>query len=93
MRRVAVVEVFFAPFRPKVVQDEATEDVEWLPCVRVSADVVRKKAGLIVVEPAERCRVYYMGGRWWLPPSSGRGVSRGPKCPWFVPTPKGVPEM
>ncbi len=24
--------------------------------------------------------------------SSGRGVSRGPKCPWLVPTPKGVPE-
>jgi hypothetical protein len=22
----------------------------------------------------------------------GRGVSRGAKCPWFVPTPKGVPE-
>jgi hypothetical protein len=22
----------------------------------------------------------------------GRGVSRGPKCPWFVSTPKGVPE-
>jgi hypothetical protein len=32
------------------------------------------------------------GGRWWLPPSSGRDVSRGPKCPWLVPTPKGVPE-
>ncbi len=24
--------------------------------------------------------------------SSGRGVSCGPKCPWLVPTPKGVPE-
>jgi hypothetical protein len=33
------------------------------------------------------------GGRWWLPPSLGRGVSCGPKCPWFVPTPKGVPKM
>jgi hypothetical protein len=22
----------------------------------------------------------------------GCGVSRGPKCPWLVPTPKGVPE-
>jgi hypothetical protein len=32
------------------------------------------------------------GGRWWLPPSPGCGVSRGPKCPWLVPTPKGVPE-
>jgi len=32
------------------------------------------------------------GGWWWHPPSPGRGVSRGPKCPWLVPTPKGVPE-
>jgi len=31
------------------------------------------------------------GGRWWLPPSPGRGVSCGPKCLWLVPTPKGVP--
>jgi len=36
-------------------------------------------------------RILY-GQRWWLPPSPGRGVSRGPKCPWLVPTPKGVPE-
>jgi len=36
-------------------------------------------------------RILY-GGRWWLPPNSGRGVSCGPKCPWLVPTPKGVPE-
>jgi hypothetical protein len=36
-------------------------------------------------------RILY-GGRWWLPPSPSRGVSRGPKCPWLVPTPKGVPE-
>ncbi len=37
-------------------------------------------------------RILY-GGRWWLPPSPGRGMSCGPKCPWLVPTPKGVPEM
>jgi len=36
-------------------------------------------------------RILY-GGRWWLPPSPGCGVSRGPKCPWLVRTPKGVPE-
>jgi hypothetical protein len=36
-------------------------------------------------------RILY-GGRWWLPPSPGRGVFCGPKCPWLVPTPKGVPE-
>jgi hypothetical protein len=31
------------------------------------------------------------GGRWWLPSSLGRGESCVSKCPWFVPTPKGVP--
>jgi hypothetical protein len=36
-------------------------------------------------------RILY-GGRWWLPPSPGRGESCGPKCPWLVPTPKGVPQ-
>jgi len=36
-------------------------------------------------------RILY-GGRWWLPPNPGRGESCGPKCPWLVPTPKGVPE-
>jgi hypothetical protein len=34
-------------------------------------------------------RILY-GGRWWLPPSSGRGESCVSKCPWLVPTPKGV---
>jgi hypothetical protein len=32
------------------------------------------------------------GGRWWLPPSPGRGESSESKCPWLVPTPKGVLE-
>jgi hypothetical protein len=32
------------------------------------------------------------GGRWWLPPSPGRGESSESKCPWLVPTPKGVPK-
>jgi hypothetical protein len=32
------------------------------------------------------------GGRWWLPLSLGCVVFRGPKCPWLVATPKGVPE-
>jgi hypothetical protein len=36
-------------------------------------------------------RILYEG-RWWLPPNPGRGVSYDPKCPWLVPTPKGVPE-
>jgi hypothetical protein len=32
------------------------------------------------------------GGRWWLPPSPGHGESSESKCPWLVPTPKGIPE-
>jgi len=36
-------------------------------------------------------RILY-GGRWRLPPSPGRGESCVSKCPWLVPTPKGVPE-
>jgi len=32
------------------------------------------------------------GGWWWHPPNPGHGESCGPKCPWLVPTPKGVPE-
>ncbi len=36
-------------------------------------------------------RILY-GGRWWLPPSPSRGESSESKCPWLVPTPKGVPE-
>ncbi len=31
-------------------------------------------------------------GKWWLPSNSGRGESSVSKCPWLVPTPKGVPE-
>jgi hypothetical protein len=36
-------------------------------------------------------RILY-GGRWWLPLSPGRGESFVSKCPWLVPTPKGVLE-
>jgi len=36
-------------------------------------------------------RILY-GGRWWLPPSLGRGKSSESKCSWLVPTPKGVPK-
>ncbi|CAM6001382.1 unnamed protein product [Sphagnum balticum] len=50
-----------------------------------------KKSHLDVAS-AERCKEYYMGEGGGLPPNPGRGVSRGPKCPWLVPTPKGVPE-
>jgi hypothetical protein len=36
-------------------------------------------------------RILY-GGRWRLPSNSGRGETSVSKCPWLVPTPKGVPE-
>jgi len=36
-------------------------------------------------------RILY-GGRWWLPPSPGRGESSVLKCSWLVPTPKVAPE-
>jgi len=32
-------------------------------------------------------RILY-GGRWWLPPSPGRGESCVSKCPWLVPIPR-----
>jgi len=35
----------------------------------------------------ETQRILY-GGRWWLPPSPGRGESCVSKCPWLVSTPK-----
>jgi hypothetical protein len=40
--------------------------------------------------PGESQSILY-GGRWWLPPSPDRGESCVSKCPWLVPTPKGVP--
>ncbi len=44
------------------------------------------------VAPTGRRRVYYREYGGGIFPSPGRGVSCGPKCPWLVPTPKGVPE-
>jgi len=44
------------------------------------------------VAPTGRRRVYYKEYGGGILPSPGRGVSCGPKCPWLVPTPKGVPE-
>ncbi len=44
------------------------------------------------VAPTGRCRVYYREYGGGILPSPGRGVSCGPKCPWLVPTPKGVSE-
>jgi hypothetical protein len=42
--------------------------------------------------PTGRRRVYYREYGGGILPSPGRGVSCGPKCPWLVPKPKGVPE-
>ncbi len=54
-----------------------------------------RRVGRVPGDTAECCgvtqRILY-GGRWWLPPSPGHGESCVSKCPWLVPTPKGVPE-
>jgi len=42
--------------------------------------------------PCRALQIILYGGRWWLPLSPGRGESCVSKCPWLVPTPKGVPE-
>ncbi len=47
---ILAVEVFPAPFRPEVVEDEGTKDVERLLGVHKSAGVVREEAGGIVLE-------------------------------------------
>ncbi len=44
------------------------------------------------VAPEMWRRVYYREYGGGIFPSPGRGESCGPKCPWLVPTPKGVPE-
>jgi len=44
------------------------------------------------VAPTGHRRVYYREYGGGILPSPGRGESCGPKCPWLVPTPKGVPE-
>jgi hypothetical protein len=45
------------------------------------------------VAPVERCRVYYKGGRWWLPPSPGRGESCVSGLPVARPNTKSAPTM
>ncbi len=44
------------------------------------------------VAPTRRRRIYYREYGGGILPSLGRGESCGPKCPWLVPTPKGVSE-
>jgi len=50
LKGVLAVEVLPAPFRPKMVEDEGTKDVERLPGVRKSAGVVREEVGGIVLK-------------------------------------------
>ncbi len=45
------------------------------------------------VGPVERCKVYYKRGRWWLPPSPGRGESCVSVLPVVRPSTKGAPTM
>jgi hypothetical protein len=52
--------------------------------------VPKKKCHSDVV--GRELQIILYGGRWWLPPSPGHGESSESKCPWLVPTPKGVPE-
>jgi hypothetical protein len=47
---ILAVEVFPAPFRLDMVEDEGTKDVERLLGVRKSASVVREEAGGIIIE-------------------------------------------
>jgi hypothetical protein len=50
LKGITVVEVHPAPFRPKVVEDETPEDIEWLASVRVASGVVREDAWDVVVK-------------------------------------------
>jgi len=45
------------------------------------------------VASVESCRVYYKGGKWWLPPSPGRGESSVSVLPVARPSTKGAPTM
>ncbi len=45
------------------------------------------------VAPVERRIIYYKGGRWWLPPSPGRGESCVSGLPVAHPSTKSAPTM
>jgi hypothetical protein len=45
------------------------------------------------VGPVERCKVYYKGGGWWLPPSPGCDESCVSVLPVAHPSTKGAPTM
>jgi hypothetical protein len=63
----------------------------WLAQFRESHAGVPGQKGHFDVGPVERCIVYYREYGGGILPSPGRGESCVSKCPWLVPTPKGVP--
>ncbi len=46
---VLITKVFFTSFRPKVVKNKATEDIQWLPGVSEAPNVVGKEPRRVVV--------------------------------------------
>ncbi len=69
--------------------------VTGVPVVGISRFPLRSPGtkGHLDVAPVERCREYYKGGRWWFPPSSGRGESCESELPVACPSTKSVPIM
>ncbi|CAK9197193.1 unnamed protein product [Sphagnum troendelagicum] len=50
LKGVVIVKVHSASFRPEVIENEATEDVQWLPGVGEAAGVIREESwGIIFV--------------------------------------------
>jgi hypothetical protein len=60
---------------------------------RYSHARVPGKKSHLDVGPVERSRVYYKGGRWWLPPSPNRGESCVSVLPLVHLSTKGAPIM
>jgi hypothetical protein len=50
LKGVVIVKVFSTPFRPEVIKNEATKDVEGLLGVGEAVNVVREKSGGVVFE-------------------------------------------
>ncbi len=70
-------------------QESRTGTLGWISGLQLGS--LGKKSHLDV-GAAERRRVYYREYGGGILPSPGRGESCVSKCPWLVPTPKGVSE-
>jgi hypothetical protein len=79
-------------FRPHCDQRFAQEVMRPQSCGSPSYCNFGTKSHLDVA-PAERRKVYYKGGRWWLPPSSGRGQSCVSGLPMARLSTKSAPTM